>query len=135
MMIALSYGRSLSPFSMKPNQIISEPNPAIVSGIYQPLVQHQLVNQLSDIYQPLVQRRLIAQLRDLITEMNHPEKTATAQVLLYQLSKFEDSSLFKIELANNYFRDKIHVAFAIAEFLTKETLRDLIVEILEEPNC
>jgi hypothetical protein len=120
---------------MKPNQlIISEPNPAIVSGIYQPLVQNQLVTQLSDIYQPLVQRRLVAQLKDLITEMNQVEKVATAQVLLYQLSKFEASSLFKIELANNYFRDKIHVAFAIAEFLPKETLRELTIEILEEPQ-
>jgi len=120
---------------MKPNQIIiSEPNPAIVSGIYELLVQRQLVNQLSEIYQPLVQRRLIVQLRDLITQMNQSEKIATAQVLLYQLSKFEASSLFKIELANNYFRDKIHVAFAIAEFLTKETLIELTIELLEEPR-
>lgn len=76
----------------------------------------------------------MAQLRDLITQMNESEKIATAQVLLYQLSKSEASSLFKIELANNYFRDKIHVAFAIAEFLPKETLRDLTIEILEEPR-
>jgi hypothetical protein len=110
-----------------------KPNETIISDIYQPLIQRRLVTQLSDIYQPLIQRRLIAQLRDLIGQMNQPEKIAVAQVLLHQLSKFE-TSLFKIELTDNYFKDKIHTAFAIAEFLAKEALRDLIVEILEEPR-
>jgi len=111
-----------------------KPNPAIVSDIYQPLIQRQLVSHLSDIYQPIVQRRLVAQLKDLISQMNRSEKIATAQVLLYQLSKFEASSLFEIKMANSYFRDKIHVAFAIAEFLPKETLSNLTIEILEEPR-
>jgi hypothetical protein len=111
-----------------------QPNPAIISDIYQPLVKGQLVNNLSDVYQPLIQRRLAAQMRDLIAQMNPVEKIAAAQVLLYQFSKFESPSLFKIELANNYFRDKIHVCFAISEFLEKEILRDLVIEILEMPR-
>jgi hypothetical protein len=108
-----------------------KPNEKIISDIYQQFIQGRLATQLSDIYQPLIQRRLVAQLRDLIGQMNQSQKIAVVQVLVHQLSKFE-APLFKVELTDNYFKDKIHTAFAIAEFLSKEVLRDLIIEILEE---
>ncbi len=79
---------------------------------------------------PLVQRHLGLQLKELVGEMTEIEKIEATQVILYQAGKHSKSSIRLLVPQN--LSGKIHTAFAIAEFLSAETLIEVVTEILWE---
>lgn len=82
---------------------------------------------------PLVQRSLVGQLRETVRGMTKEQKIGAAQVLIYQASKCIGLQ-YTLLIPKKSFDEKIKKVFAIAEFLSVETLLDLAIEVLEEPT-
>lgn len=82
---------------------------------------------------PLVQHHLVGQLRELVKGMTLSQKIEVAQVLLYKASKHLSSPI-RLLVPRKGFSDRTRNVFAIAEFLSAETLVELTIEILETPT-
>jgi hypothetical protein len=93
------------------------PNEAIIHEVYIPLT-------------PLVQKQLLGQLQSLISESNQSQKLATAQILISHVPT--PNKLINVTFINQ-FDDKLHAIFALASFLPAETLKEIAIQILEEP--
>jgi hypothetical protein len=88
-------------------------------------------NTIHNEWIPLVQRDLVAQLRTIICELTYREKIETVQLLLYQTGKRSGSSIKVLVPKRLPLDTKIHTVFAIAEYLSPDTLVKMAIEILE----
>jgi hypothetical protein len=93
---------------------------------------HLTTQTIADHAIPLVQRALVAQLRGAVQGATRNQKIGVVQVLIYRASR-QVGLPYTLLVPKKGFDEKIKKAFAIAEYLSVETLLDLAIEILEEP--
>lgn len=83
---------------------------------------------------PLVQRTLAIQARELIDQLTPNQKIEVALVLVYEVSKRLGTPSIHLLVPKKSFEERIKKVFAIAQYLSVETLLELVIEILEQPT-